>query len=169
MPGKLPQASPAIEWSYRISLGAKGLLGLTQLIGGIGLVLTPGDGIQKLVDWMTRNYLAEDPDAAIARHVANWADALSPASQNFYAVYLLAHGLLNFGVVVALLLRIRGAYHVSLAILGGFVIFQLVDFWHGHDPVLLILTAIDVVVIWLVVMERHNSRPKVPQHHVTTH
>lgn len=151
--------NPALEWSYRLSLGAKGLLGLLQLIGGIGLVLTPGDGIQRLVNWMTRNYLAEDPDAAIARHAVEWANALSPASQNFYSIYLLGHGVLNFGVVVALLLRIKGAYHVSLAILCGFVLFQLVDFWHSHDPVLLLLTAIDLVVIWLVVMERRSSGP----------
>ena len=152
-----PAASPWLEWSYRISLSAKGLLGALQLIGGTGLWLSPGGSIRRLVDWMTRNELAQDPADPMAQRVIDWAQQLSPQTENFYAIYLLGHGLLNLGVVLALLLRLRGAYHLSLAILIGFVLYQLSQFAQNRDPVLLVLTLIDLLVIWLVVMERRHS------------
>jgi len=154
------QSPPAgLEWSYRISLTAKGLLGLMQLIGGLGLWLTPRTAILQLVDWMTANEIAVDPKDPLAQTVIGWAQHLSPQTENFYAIYLLGHGMLNFGIVVALLLRIRGSYHVSVAVLLGFVTYQLWRFSQAPDFMLLVLTAIDVVVIILVVMERHHSRP----------
>ncbi len=149
--------TPMVEWSYRISLSAKGLLGLTQLLAGFLLWLSPGGSVQRLIDWMTRNELAQDPDDPLAAKIIAWASSLSPATENFYAIYLLGHGALNFGVVAALLLRVRGAYHVSIAILCAFVVYQLRRYSLTFDPVLLLLTGIDVVVILLVVLERRQS------------
>ena len=157
-----PVAPPMLEWSYRISLSAKGLLGALQLVAGAGLWLAPGGSVRLLVDWMTRNELAQDPADPMARKVIDWVSHLSPGAENFYAIYLLGHGALNLGVVLALLLRLRGAYHLSLAVLTGFVVYQVSQFVQTRDPVLMLLTIIDLVVIWLVVMERHYSRPKIP-------
>lgn len=154
----IPKASPLVEWSYRLSLTGKGLLGLGQLIGGMGLWMSAQGAILRLVDWMTRNEMAQDPNDAMARHVIAWAEGMQPGAQNFYAFYLLGHGALNFGVVVALLLRIRGAYYVSMAVLIGFVIYQMSQFLLVGDPVLLLLTAIDLVVIGLVWLERRQTR-----------
>lgn len=155
---KLPAASPVVEWSYRLSLLGKGLLGLTQLIGGLGMAISPHGAVLTLVDWMTRNEIAQDPDDPLARTVIGWARALSPGTENFYALYLLGHGVLNLGVVVSLLLRLRGSYHLSMAVLFGFVIYQLSQLVRTGDPVLLALTAIDCLVIALVWIERQQTR-----------
>lgn len=154
----IPKASPLVEWSYRLSLTGKGLLGLGQLIGGMGLWMSAQGAILRLVDWMTRNEMVQDPNDAMARHVIAWAEGIQPGAQNFYAIYLLGHGALNLGVVVALLLRIRGAYYVSMAVLIGFVTYQISQFLLVGDPVLLLLTAIDLVVIGLVWLERRQTR-----------
>jgi len=154
----LPKASPAVELFYRLSLGAKGLLGLSQILAGLGLWLSPNGAIHRLVDWMTVNELAQDATDPLARRVVEWANSLAPNAQDFYTLYLVGHGALNFGVVAALLLRVRGAYHVSLAILVAFVVYQVTQFVAHGDPALIVLTAIDCVVIALVVMERRGSR-----------
>ena len=154
-----PTAPPILEWSYRLSLSFKGLLGALQLIGGAGLWLSPGGTIQRFVDWLTKTEIAQDPADPMAQRVIDWASKLSPGTENFYAIYLLGHGVLNLGVVLALLIRLRGAYHLSVAILTGFVLYQISQYVVTRDPVLLVLTVIDLLVIWLVVMERRHSGP----------
>ena len=155
-----PHPTAWVEWSYRISLTAKGLLGLTQLLGGLALLFSPNGAAQKAVVWMARYELAEDPDDPLARAVADWAGKLTQATENFYTIYLLGHGALNLGVVLALLLRVRGAYHASLAVLIAFVGYQLVLFTRSPDPMILVLTAIDIAIIALVITERHQrARP----------
>jgi len=146
-----------VEWSYRLSLAFKGLLGLLQLIGGAGLMAAPKSAIVGFVDWLTRNELAQDPTDPVARAVTHWVSALSVSSEHFYAIYLLGHGCLNLGVAAALIFRIRGAYHVSLVVLGAFVAYQLYIFTYRHDPMLLVLSAVDLAVIVLVVLERRLS------------
>ena len=154
----LPKASPRVELLYRVSLAAKGLLGLSQMLAGFGLWLAPNGSIRRLVDWMTANELAQDATDPLARRVVEWAHSLAPGAQDFYTLYLVGHGALNFGVVAALLLRVRGAYHVSLAILVAFVVYQVTQFLLHGDPALIVLTAIDCIVIALVVLERRETR-----------
>ncbi|MCG6901112.1 MAG: DUF2127 domain-containing protein [Rhodobacter sp.] len=156
-PDQAPPASSArIEWFYRLSLLAKGSLGLAQLLGALGLILAPGGAAQRWVDMLTRNEIADDPDDPLARFLVDWANSLTTQSEHFYSIYLLGHGVLNLGVVLALLLRIRGAYHVSLAVLIGFVCYQLFLFTRAPDVMLLVLTAIDMAVIALVLLERRT-------------
>ena len=95
-------ASPFLEWSYRIGLLAKGSLGALQLAGGIGMALAPVDAVRGFVGWLTRNEIAEDPTDPLAQLVVNWAAQQTPDSGTFYAFYLLGHGALNLGVVLAL-------------------------------------------------------------------
>ena len=155
--GAAPHPTAWVEWSYRISLSAKGLLGLTQILGGLTLLFSPSGAAQKAVMWMARYELAEDPDDPLARAVADWAGKLTQATESFYTIYLLGHGMLNLGVVLALLLRVRGAYHASLAVLVAFVGYQMVLYTRAPDPMILVLTAIDVAIIALVIVERRQS------------
>ena len=147
-----------VEWSYRLSLAFKALLGFTQLAGAVGLMLAPTGGPKAFVDWLVRNEMADDPADPLANAVMHWVAHLSSASEHFYAIYLLGHGLLNVGVAAALLFNIRGSYHVSLAVLWAFVAYQLYRFSLAHDPVLLLLTAVDLAVIGLVLLERRQQR-----------
>lgn len=154
----MAHASKWVEWSYRVSLSAKGLLGLTQLLGGFALSLSPNGAAQKAVLWMARFEIAEDPNDPLALAVANWAGKLTQATEKFYTIYLLGHGMLNLGVVLALLFRVRGAYHASLAVLVAFVGYQIILYTRSPDPMILILTAIDMAIIALVIAERHQSK-----------
>ncbi len=156
----LPKASPFIEWAYRIFLFVQGTLGLSQLLGGLGLTFAPQGAIQSLVDWMVRNRLAQDPDAPFSRTLFDWAANLGPGADGVYAIYLLGHGVLNLFVVGTLFFRVSWAYHFAMTVLWGFVVFQLAEFVMRLDPLLLPLTAIDLVVIALVWMERRQTAAK---------
>ena len=155
----LPKASAGLEWSYRLSLAGKGGLGLLQLVGGFALWLSPGGSALRFADWLTRNELAGDPDDPLSLLLLKAAQLVTtPDAENFYTLYLIGHGVLNFGVVIALLFRIRGAYYASMATLIGFVAYQLWTLTKGFDPMLIVLTGIDVVIIVLVLAERRQTR-----------
>ena len=153
----LPKASPIVEWAYRIFLFGQGLLGTIQFIGGMALALAPSGSISKIVDWLVKNELAEDPTDPISSILFNWAAALGPSADGVYVIYLLGHGVLNIFVVTTLFFRVKWAYHFALTVLWGFVVFQLVEFAIQRDPLLLPLTIIDLLVIALVWLERRQT------------
>ncbi|MCO6381633.1 MAG: DUF2127 domain-containing protein [Vannielia sp.] len=147
-----------VEWLYRLSLLAKGLLGLAQIAGSLVLLILPAATVPAALHWLTRSELTEDPADPISLALAHWALRLDPAATHFYGVYLLSHGALNLGVVVGLVLRIRYATEASLVVLACFVAYQSAEWLRTHDPALLLLTAIDLAVIALVVLERRGRR-----------
>ncbi|WP_372806587.1 DUF2127 domain-containing protein, partial [Loktanella salsilacus] len=71
---------------------------------------------------------------------------------------LLGHGIIHFVVVIALLLKSRIAYPFSVATLMAFVGFQTWDWLHTHDPALLLLTALDIFVITIVILEHRLTK-----------
>ena len=142
-----------VEWAFRLSLLGKALLALVQVLGGLFLLVMPGDTIRQTVDALTRSELAHDPTDRFARAVMHWASTINPSAEQFYIVYLLGHGAIHVVVVTALLLKSRVAYPFSLATLIAFVLCQTWEYLHTFDPALLALTAIDIFVIVIVILE----------------
>ena len=153
-----PARARLIEWSFRLSLLGKAALGLVQVLGGLFLLVMPGDAIRRTADALTRSELAHDPTDRFARAVMHWATTINPSAENFYIVYLLGHGAIHAVVVTALLLKSRIAYPFSLATLMAFVAYQTWEWLHTFDPALLALTAIDVLVIVIVILEHRMTR-----------
>ena len=153
-----PGRARVVEWAFRLSLLGKAILGLVQVLGGLFLLVMTGNAIRATADALTRSELAQDPTDRVARAVMHWATTINPAAENFYIVYLLGHGAIHFVVVTALLLKSRIAYPFSLATLMAFVAYQSWEWLHTFDPALLVLTAIDVVVIVIVIIEHRLTR-----------
>lgn len=147
----------AVEWAFRLSLMGKALLALFQTIFGIALWISPDGSFPAIADFLTRNELIEDPTDPLARTIMQWASTLNVEQTHFYVLYLLGHGLLHLAVVLCLLLKWRIAYPISLATLSLFVIYQAWRFLVLPDPMLIVLTAIDIVVIVIVVLEHRQS------------
>ena len=134
------------------------MLGLSQLLGGIGLALTPAGGLARLADWLVRNELAEDRADPVALWMQHAGQTLSASEGAFFAVYLCLHGVLNLGLVLALLARLRWAYPVSIAVLIGFVAYQMYNFSQDGSVTMILLSVIDIVVIWLIWREYRAVR-----------
>ena len=153
-----PRRAWVVEWAFRLSLLGKAVLGVVQVLGRLFLLVMPGDTIRATADALTRSELAHDPTDRFARAVMHWATTINPAAENFYITYLLGHGLIHVVVVTALLVKSRIAYPFSLATLMGFVAYQTWEWLHTFDSALLVLTAIDVFVIVIVIMEHRLKR-----------
>lgn len=152
-----PDRLDLLDWSYAAILIGKAALGAGQLAAGLAIAISPDGAFRGLAAFLTRWELAEDPADPLASAVLAWASNQTAASETFYAYYLLGHGLLNFGVAVALFLRLPGAFWVSVVALAGFITYQAGRFLLAGDPALLILTAIDALVLTLALIERRRA------------
>jgi len=75
---------------------------------------------------------------------------LSIGSKNFYAFYLLSHGLIKMFLVIGLLRNKLWSYPASLVVMGLFIIYQLYRFSYTGSFGLIAITALDVVVMVLI-------------------
>jgi len=81
---------------------------------------------------------------------------------NFYAFYLLSHGIVKVFLVIGLLRNKLWAYPVSLVVLGVFIVYQLYRFSYTHGFGLMVLTVFDVVVMGLIWHEYRLVRRHLP-------
>ena len=142
-----------LHWLFEASLVIKGLLAAVESLGGLGLLLTPNQTIIGLVSWLTYHKLAQSPADDMAQWVKHVAIGFPMHLQHFTALYVLAHGALKFTMVIVLARRIVWGYPVSMAILIGFVIYQMREFLALGALPFLLLSVLDTAMIILVYRE----------------
>src|ERR1019366_3571924 len=115
-----------------------------------------------LVNRLTQEELIEDPNDFIATHMLAMAQGFSVNSKNFYAFYLLSHGIVKLALVAGLLRNKLWAYPASLVVLAIFVAYQIYRFSDTQSIGLIVLTVFDLFVMVLIwheyrLMRRHHS------------
>ena len=151
-----------IHQLFEISVLLKGAHALIECIGGIALALISTNSIVHLVNVLTQEELIGQPKDFIATHLLAWSQNFSLATKDFYAYYLLSHGLVKVLLVIGLPKGRLWAYPASLAALGLFIAYQLYRFVDTHGIGLLVLTAFDLVVMVLIWHEYRLVRRHLP-------
>ncbi|WP_352683241.1 DUF2127 domain-containing protein [Mesorhizobium sp. M0601] len=139
-----------IHQIFELSIWLKGAHALIECVGGILLYVVTTDAIASWVNTFTQEELIEDPNDFIAGYLSQMASHFSVASKEFYAFYLLSHGLIKLLLVVGLLRGKLWSYPASLAALGAFMIYQVYRYSYTHSFGLLVLTVFDAVVMVLI-------------------
>ena len=145
-----PTSAVLLHRTYGFGLAFKGLLGLSQLAAGLALVLTPSGALAGMADALIRAELAEDPGDPLAQWAMHAMAATPLGEGSFYAVYLCIHGMLNLGLVLALVARLHWAFPASILALIGFVAYQGYKYSVSGGAMMIILSVIDIFVIWLI-------------------
>jgi uncharacterized membrane protein len=150
-----------IHQIFEVSVWLKGAHALLECIGGILLYIVTTDAIASWVNTLTQEELIEDPGDFIAGHLSQMASQLSIASKEFYAFYLLSHGLIKLALVAGLLRGKLWSYPASLVALSLFMAYQVYRYSYTHSFGLLVLTVLDAVVMVLIwhewnVVRRHK-------------
>jgi uncharacterized membrane protein len=135
---------------FVLSMLAKGGLGLSQILGGLLLWSIPAAQISHWVVGLARLELVDDPQDPLALIMLRFIQSTPITNESFYLVYLVIHGSLNLGLVLALVVGFKWAYPLSIIALISFVIYQLYKYLHGEGVMMLVLSVIDIVVIWLI-------------------
>ncbi|UCI06517.1 DUF2127 domain-containing protein [Mesorhizobium sp. B1-1-8] len=155
-----PADERRIHQLFEISVWLKGAHALIECLGGLLLYVATTDAIASFVNTLTQEELIEDPNDLIAGYLSQAASQFSVASKEFYAFYLLSHGLIKLLLVIGLLRGKLWSYPASLAALGAFMIYQVYRYSYTHSIGLLVLTVFDAVVMVLIwhewrVVRRH--------------
>ena len=151
-----------IHQIFEVGVWLKGIHALIECLSGAVLYVVTTDAIVSWVNFLTREELSNDPNDFIAGHLWQMASQFSVASKQFYALYLLSHGLIKLLLVVGLLRNKLWSYPASLAALGAFMAYQLYRYSYTHSAGLLVLTVFDVIVVVLIwhewrIVRRHNT------------
>ncbi len=139
--------------AFDVGIVLKGLDGLFEGIAGGILLLTTRPALLGIAHWLTRQELIEDPDDFLAHHLMQLAQMLSIGSWHFAGAYLLGHGLVKLGLVLALWRGSRWAYPTAMAILTAFIAYQCYRWLHHASLFLALLTVLDAVIVLLIGVE----------------
>ena len=162
LPGRAAALGRWLHGLFEAGLVAKAVLAALETLAGFGLLLTTNVALHRLADWLTRHELAEDPTDRMAQWFLQAAQGFSADSQHFYAIYLASHGVLKLLVVAGLALRLRWSYPAAMLLLAGFILYQLHEWSLTGSPMLLVLSAFDLVMIALTWREYRLLRRAAP-------
>jgi uncharacterized membrane protein len=153
-----------IHQIFAISVSLKGLHAIIEVIGGLALYLTSTATIIRWINRFSQGELTEDPNDWIATQVLRFGQHFSVAEHNFYAFYLLSHGIIKSVLVIGLLREKLWAYPASFAVFGAFIAYQLYRYTFTHDIGLILLSIFDLFVIYLAAHEYRLLRKHLPTH-----
>lgn len=147
-------ASPTVAHRlFLLTLAGKALLGLVQLLTAAALWLGFADRLPAIARRLFAAELSQDPDDFLATRLLALAARIPGSDLNFFQLYFAAHGLLHVGIVALLLLGHGLAYPAAIAVLACFVVYQMIEWAHVGGAMLIALSAIDIAVIWLTLIE----------------
>lgn len=154
-------AAPDTSTEHRIFIAtilAKALLAVVQISTAAALQLGVAAKLPPLLRWLVEKELSEDPKDFVAARVLSWLGNAPPADLTFYKIYFLSHGLLHLVVVAAILRGARWASHAAILVLGGFFAYQMWEWFAVGGRMLLVLSAIDLAVIFLTLRDEQRKR-----------
>jgi uncharacterized membrane protein len=154
---------------FEVTLWLKGLNALSEIAGGIAIFLINKAYIITLVLNLTQNELSDDPHDYIANFIVNSVANYSVNSQNFFAIYLLVHGILKIFVIIGLLMNKLWAYPTSIVVFSGFIIFQSYRYYFTHSGWLLALTIFDIFIVYLISHEYRIRRKEIREKQTVVH
>ncbi len=132
------------------------------MFGRIALALISTNSIVNAVNAITQEELVKNPHDFVATRLLAMAHSFSVQTKNFYAFYLLSHGVVKLLLVVGLLRNKLWSYPASLIVLALFVAYQLYRFSHTHGLGLIALSIFDVIVMMLIWHEYGLARRHLP-------
>jgi uncharacterized membrane protein len=153
-----------IHQVFVVSVAAKGIHALIEIVGGLALYLTSTATILGWINSFSQGELTEDPNDWIATKVLEFGQHFSVEQHHFYAFYLLSHGVVKSVLVYGLLREKLWAYPASFAVFGAFIAYQLYRYSFTHDFALILLSIFDLFVIALAVHEYRLLRKHLPTH-----
>jgi uncharacterized membrane protein len=151
-----------IHQIFEVSILLKGAHALLECLGGASLALIGTDTIANFANGLAQYGLRKNSDDFIATHLLAWGQNFSVTTKNFYAFYLLSHGIIKLLLVAGLLRGKLWSYPASLIVLGLFIVYQLYRFSYTHGIGLIALSVFDVFVLALIWHEYSLVRRHLP-------
>lgn len=148
---------------FRVTILLKGIYSLFELLAGAILLFVTSPRLFNFVHYIFRNELLEDAHDFIANFILNLIGNLPSSIKLFIAIYLISHGIIKIGLIIALWKEKRWAYPVALVVFGLFIVYQIYRYILHPSLILIFLTDLDMAVIiltWLEWMRLKSKRER---------
>ena len=146
-------SSKVEQWlrrSFDLGLCIKAFDGLIELIVGALLVFIDPLQLNAFIRWITQKELSEDPNDFVATALRSTAASFDIDAQKFAILYLLIHGIVKIIIVWNLVRNKLWAYPFSIVVFVIFGVYQCFRMTYDFSYWLLILTIIDLCLVWLI-------------------
>ena len=147
---EVPKQKKYVDIVFNISLIIKTINALIEIIAGIFALFLTQAFLVRVAIILTRSELLRDPDDALAHYLLRSAQNFSSGNKFFILFYLLSHGIVKLALVIGLYKKKLWAYNWSFIVLGLFVIYQIYRYTITHSPWLILLTVLDIFIIWII-------------------
>ena len=141
---------PMLHYLFELGVSLKFLNGVLEVVGGIVLFFSTPQSLSRLATILLTSELLEDPKDLVANTLMHAVQRLSTNAQVFASFYLLVHGIVKVGLVIALWKKKLWAYPLGGIVLILFTVYQVYLFSHSGSLFQLFLTAVDVVILLLL-------------------
>ncbi len=142
-----------IELVFKYSLIFKAIFAALEIVGGFAAFFVTQAFLLKVVAAVTQNELIDDPSDQLVSYLTHAATSFTVSTKYFTAFYLISHGAVKLFLIIGLLRKKLWFYPASMVVFGLFILYQSYRFLFTHSVWLLLLTIVDVVVIWLTWQE----------------
>jgi len=145
---------------FDIGLILKGLFACGEILSGAAMTFLTPDKMNQLIHWITAGELKENPNDWLMNYLITFGRQFTLNAQQFASFYLLSHGIIKLAVILLLWRKKLWAYPLSIVVFLGFIVYQMYHFIGSHSILLLLLTALDIVMIFLTIAEYRNLSSK---------
>jgi uncharacterized membrane protein len=135
--------------AFELGLLFKAFFALLEVAGGFVAFFISERFLLGLILRLTQQQLARHPDNVIANFLIHSAENFSLSTRHFLGIYLLTHGVVKLALIIALWRQKTWSYPAAMIVFALFILYQLYRFSFTHSPWLLILTLLDLSVLWL--------------------
>jgi uncharacterized membrane protein len=143
---------------FRVGIILKGIDGVLEIIGGFLFLIISPPALNKIIYYLTRHELSEDPKDVIANYLIRAARDFSISNQLFGFIYLLSHGIIKIVLIFSLWKRRLWSYPVAVIFFGLFGTYQMYKYYLDHSFGWILLTILDVFVITLTLVEYRDLK-----------
>lgn len=99
-----------LHYLFELGVSLKFLDGVLEVVGGIVLFFSTPQSLGRLATILLTSELLEDPKDLVANTLMHAVQRLSTNAQVFAGIYLLVHGVVKVGLVIALWTKKLWAY-----------------------------------------------------------
>jgi uncharacterized membrane protein len=138
-----------VRRAFEVSLVLKGIFAVLEIVGGVLVYFVTQQFLLDLILAITKQELIEDPHDLVTRYLIQFAQDFSVSSRLFTSFYLFSHGIVKLFLIAGLMRRKLSYYPAAILVFTLFIVYQLYRFSFTHSIWLLLITLLDVAVIWL--------------------
>ncbi|MBW4061978.1 DUF2127 domain-containing protein [Candidatus Saccharibacteria bacterium] len=138
-----------IKRLFYISLIIKGVDAVLQLVGGVLLLTLRSTQVDSAVRFLADHSYGGDLDDALFRHASGYLSHLTGGTIRFVAIYIIVDALLKLILIHEIFHKRYWAYIGLISILSVLVVYQTYRIILNHSVILMVLTAFDLVIIYL--------------------